>query len=138
MARQLSQSTPGMTAAPAAIQASDFPCRIFGNSGGNGTIRVREKFFGLRESFEYVRCASSRCLQLNEEIVEFGWFYPPGFYAHSELNRAAVGGLSRRLRTWRSMALLGRFGGGVAKLAKKRPFPPFFKWLVDSKLSLSS
>ncbi|MEW6748377.1 MAG: class I SAM-dependent methyltransferase [Candidatus Micrarchaeota archaeon] len=58
-----------------------FSCRICGNKEGNLTIQAKEMMYGLKESFDYVECASCGCLQLAQLPEDMGRYYPKDYYS---------------------------------------------------------
>lgn len=58
-----------------------FCCRICGNTDNNERFFVKEKMFGSKESFEYVKCAQCGCMQLVEEKMNMSQYYKSDYYS---------------------------------------------------------
>lgn len=56
-------------------------CRICGNTRGNSFASVQEGMFGTGESFEYLQCASCRCLQLHNPPEDYAKYYRTEYYS---------------------------------------------------------
>ena len=101
-------------------------CRICNNESGNRLHQVREMMFGLRDEFEYLECASCKCVQIVEVPASMSKYYPANYYSFAPIpNRGRLLKLLLKLRN--RYALSGR--GVIGKLLH-RVAPP--------KLPLSS
>lgn len=56
-------------------------CRICGGRESGEWLHPLEMMFGMREQFDYFRCATCGCLQLNEIPADLGKFYPANYYS---------------------------------------------------------
>ncbi len=57
-------------------------CRICNNEKDNKIYIIREMLFGLRESFEYIKCNSCGCLQIKEYPKNISKYYPDNYSAY--------------------------------------------------------
>lgn len=114
MASQETLSGIGLQRAwePAALR-----CRICQNEEGNQTLKVRERMFGMQESFPYLHCAVCGVLHLVEVPADLSPYYPAeGYYS-----------VNRRLGMFKRWAMLARDGaygrGSMLGRWLKRQFP---------------
>lgn len=56
--------------------AAPFPCRICGNSAGNGHLALREMVFGLAGEFDYVTCGRCGSVQIRTVPGDLARYYP--------------------------------------------------------------
>ncbi len=57
-------------------EAAPFPCRICGNSGGNGHLALHEMVFGLAGEFDYVTCGRCGSVQIRTVPDDLARYYP--------------------------------------------------------------
>jgi 2-polyprenyl-3-methyl-5-hydroxy-6-metoxy-1,4-benzoquinol methylase len=60
-----------------------FKCRICGNSEDNIEYILEEMMFGLRDKFEYIKCAECGCLQIKEIPLDLDKYYPNNYYSYN-------------------------------------------------------
>ncbi len=65
-------------------------CRICGNGEGNVPYTVREMMLGLRQPFDYFRCAGCGCVQIAEFPADMSPYYPPSYFAPERSDRLAA------------------------------------------------
>jgi SAM-dependent methyltransferase len=67
------------------VQIGNVACRICRNSLNNRFHQAKEMFYGTRESFIYIECASCGTLQI-DQVPELSRFYPQNYYSYKPLN----------------------------------------------------
>ncbi len=60
-------------------------CRICGGTEATDWLHPREMMFGLREIFDYFRCAGCGCLQLDAVPADLGRHYPDNYYSYGNM-----------------------------------------------------
>lgn len=58
-------------------------CQICRNAENNSVHRAREMMFGMRETFDYLECATCGTLQIMK-TPDLSAYYPPNYYAFNE------------------------------------------------------
>lgn len=97
-------------------------CRICAATGPHARFRAREMQLGLREEFDYFRCTSCGCLQIETVPADLGRFYPSTYYSFTAPAAASVDrSLGSRLRHARDRAAV--LGGGAWGRALLAIFP---------------
>src|SRR5579883_2214608 len=81
-------------------------CRICGAKNRNELFRAREMMFGTREQFNYVKCETCGCLQIDKCPIDLSRFYPPGYYSFAGRNQKIA--LRKLLRARRVAYALGQ------------------------------
>jgi SAM-dependent methyltransferase len=78
--------------------ASELSCKICKNKTNNQIIKVREMYFGTRDEFEYLECASCRCLQLLNPPKDFSKNYPKNYFTYQQKFESKLKSLLNRFR----------------------------------------
>ena len=77
-----SQETPSGTGLQVDLRPAARRCLICQNEEGNRTLTVRERMFGMQESFPYLHCGACGVLQLAEVPADLSRYYPAeGYYS---------------------------------------------------------
>lgn len=107
-------------------------CRICGNENNNEIYLLQEMMFGTRDEFEYHKCSSCGCLQINQYPENMWKYYPSDYLSFSEPNQS---GLKKFLLKKRdNYALTGN--GLLGKLlCKKFGYPDFYLWYSNAILN---
>lgn len=63
---------------------SGIKCKICGNESGNELIILRERQLGMNDEFEYIVCASCKCIQIRDIPPNMDKYYPAEYYAFNE------------------------------------------------------
>jgi len=71
-------------------------CRICHNTAAHPTFCAKEMQFGTRAMFEYFRCASCGCLQIDEIPSDLARYYPENYYSFHPAERRTLHGRAYR------------------------------------------
>jgi 2-polyprenyl-3-methyl-5-hydroxy-6-metoxy-1,4-benzoquinol methylase len=107
-------------------------CRICENSKENENYNIKEMMFGLRDEFEYLKCAKCGCLQIIKIPKNLSKYYK-NYHLH-DIKTDNKFGLIKKLRVLRDKYVL--FGRGLIGKFLIRFFPPIDGLEAIKKLNL--
>lgn len=111
------------------------PCRACGNRAYNTTLVAREMMFGLRESFEYVRCAECAALSLVNLPEDLAAYYPPDYYSFQTTELALRRPLVAAAKRARAAVVLRLPPSIIHRLVVTGRAPVVFDWVAGLGLS---
>ncbi|PWT82341.1 MAG: hypothetical protein C5B44_02300 [Acidobacteria bacterium] len=82
-------------------------CRICGNARGNKFHKVREMFFGKRDIFTYVECATCQTVQI-QSVPDLTKYYPRDYYSFEQPDKDKTQRSGFAKTVSRSVGLLAR------------------------------
>lgn len=83
-------------------------CRICGNTQDNVDYIAREMMYGLRHEFEYLECASCKCLQIKEIPKDMFLYYPKQYYSFGQYDGRKFNGFLGNIRKWKYASLVSK------------------------------
>ena len=110
-------------------------CKICQNSSGNKIHTAYEMYFGLREQFEYVECASCGCLQIKEVPKNLEKYYPINYYSYQLKSNPRKTPIRTFLRRQRSKYCL--FGNNKIWPLRSNKYSSF-KWFKKTNVKFDS
>ncbi len=110
-------------------------CKICKNASDNKSHVAYEMLFGLRESFEYIECASCGCLQIREIPEELSRYYPEDYYSLQIKKMPGSKPIRTFLRRQRSKYCL--FGDNKIWPLRSRKYDSF-RWFKKTKVNFDS
>ena len=116
------------------VPVTGTPCRICGNTTGNGLHHAKEMMLGSHEPFSYLECARCGCVQIAEIPADIARHYPAAYPPHQRSPRGARGleGVARRLRSGILYGTAGR------RSALPLPGAAYHHWLRHAAVGVES
>lgn len=113
-----------------------YECNICGNTENNAPYVVKERMFGLRHEFVYVKCPACGCLQLTNIPEDITVYYPAAYYS---FGNSAAQGARKSLKARFSYYLMRcalrhqvgktNLPGWLARKYKPEYYRDFYAWL---------
>jgi 2-polyprenyl-3-methyl-5-hydroxy-6-metoxy-1,4-benzoquinol methylase len=110
-------------------------CAICQNDRDNKVHTAHEMLLGLRESFEYIECASCGCLQIKEIPDNLSQYYPQGYYSYKIKKGPKKKPLRTFLRRQRSRYCLN--GKNTLWCLRSRKYGSF-SWFKKTNINFDS
>lgn len=114
-------------------------CRVCGKENGHDHFRIREMFFGSRETFDYFECSYCGTIQIRDIPSYLGRYYPDGYYSFTsscKKSTSRIGVALRRLRSDAWLAEGSRIGRALARLSKRKPV--YVEWFSGTRVNTGS